>query len=287
MIEKEFDALIRLLDDEDVEVYNHIENRLLSYGKNAVPLLEGAWELSFNGILQNRIENIIHKINYDAFIHDLTQWKNRKEHDHHTLLAGAILIAKYQYPDFSEEKLMGQLKQIIKDIWLELNDNLTALEKINILNHFFFNVYGFSGNTGNYHAPQNSYVNIAMESRKGNPLMLSLIYSYIAQSLEIPVYGVNLPEHFVLAYKDSASYGNDNKVFFYINAFSKGTVFGKKEIDNFIKQLGLKAEPSFYEPCDNVDILKRMLRNLIYAYKKENDGDKARELKAALKALEA
>jgi regulator of sirC expression with transglutaminase-like and TPR domain len=289
MEEKELHALLRLLDDEDNEIYNHIENRFLSYGKDVIPFLEDAWGQSFDAIVQQRIESLIHKIQFEAFIRALGTWKRTETQDHHTLLKGAILVAQYQYPDLDEEKIHTLINQIRKDTWMELNDNLTALEKVNVLNHVFFNLHGFSGNTTNYHAPQNSYINNALESRKGNPLMLSLVYSVVAQSLDIPVFGVNLPEHFILAYKDTTSYYPDKtekaKIFFYINAFSRGTVFGKKEIDAFIKQLGLQPEDSYYEPCSNLEIMQRLLRNLIYSYQKLNETEKVEELKIALKSL--
>ena len=289
MRENEFNALIRLLDDEDLEVYSQIETKILSYGKDVIPLLEDAWSQSFDAVLQTRIENIIHKIQFDALLYELENWKNQLTQDHSTLLDGAILIARYQYPDLDENKIRALIKQIRRDVWVELNDHLTALEKINVLNHIFFSVYNFSGNTTNYHAPQNSYINTALESKKGNPLMLSLIYSVIAQSLDIPVYGVNLPEHFILAYKNTENYslpGQDSMgIYFYINTFSKGTVFGKKEIDAFIKQLGLTPEASYYEPCSNVEIIQRLLRNLIYAYQKINEDEKVDELQIILDRL--
>jgi regulator of sirC expression with transglutaminase-like and TPR domain len=286
MKEKEFNALIRLLDDEDKEVYNHIENRILSYGKDAIPLLEDAWGQSFDAVLQTRIENIIHRIHFDALVAGLESWKELESQNHISLLDGAILVARYQYPDLDEEKIRSQINQLRRDVWMELNDNLTALEKVNVLNHIFFTVHGFAGNTTNYHSPQNSYINTVLESKKGNPLMLSLIYSVVAQSLDIPIYGVNLPEHFILAYKDTASSdAAESRVFFYINTFSKGTVFGRKEIDAFIKQLDLKPEPAYYEPCNNTDILKRLLRNLTYAYQKLNETEKVEELKLLMEKL--
>ncbi|HEV7230802.1 MAG TPA: transglutaminase-like domain-containing protein, partial [Bacteroidia bacterium] len=145
-------------------------------------------------------------------------------------------------------------------------------------------------NTTNYHAPQNSYINNVLESKKGNPLSLSILYLIIAQDLSIPIFGVNLPEHFVLAYIDEENqfpvYGETpNKVLFYINPFSKGAVFSSKEIDAFLKQLKLPMEQTYYEPCPNVDIIKRVFRNLILAYEKLGYPTKVKELENLLSIL--
>ena len=63
------------------------------------------------------------------------------------------------------------------------------------------------------------------------------------------------------------------------------SVFGPKEIDNFLKQLKLKPEKLFYEPCSNTEILQRMIRNLIFSFTKLGHDDKVEELENLLKAL--
>jgi hypothetical protein len=73
-----------------------------------------------------------------------------------------------------------------------------------------------------------------------------------------------------------------SNVLFYINPFSKGAVFSKREIDAFLKQLKLDNLEMFYEPCSNLEIIKRLLRNLITSYEKLGYPDKSKELKALL-----
>jgi regulator of sirC expression with transglutaminase-like and TPR domain len=285
--EQELNALISLLDDPDESVYTEIQTKLLSLGHNVIPLLEHAWENSFDSVLQHRIENIIHKIQFDTIENQLLNWV---EHDQGNLLKGILLVARYQYPDLDEKKILKQIEQIKQDVWLELNNNLTALEKVRVINHILFDVHGFGGNTTNYHAPQNSYINNVLESKKGNPLSLSILYLIIAQDLSIPIYGVNLPEHFVLTYMDEESqfplYGeNQSKILFYINPFSKGAVFSSKEIDAFLKQLKLPLEQTYYEPCPNLDIIRRVFRNLVMAYEKLGYPAKVQEIENLLTVL--
>ncbi len=289
MKKKELNALISLLDDPDESVFRQVSTKFLSLGQEIIPVLEDAWEHSFDTLIQNRIENIIHQIQFDLIKDALKEWSHPEQQN---LLEGALLIARYQYPDIDIAKTKKQIDQIKQDVWLELNENLTALEKVKIINHILFDVHNFSGNTTNYHAPQNSYINNVLESKKGNPLLLAIIYTIIAQNLNIPIYGVNLPEHFILCYIDiehmgvpSASGNAGSNVLFYINPFSKGTVFGQKEIDAFLKQLKLEQIPGFYEPCSNLEIIKRLLRNLIASYEKLGYPDKSAELKMLLGSL--
>jgi regulator of sirC expression with transglutaminase-like and TPR domain len=273
----EIKALISLLDDTDKEVYSLIEEKLVSYGREVIPVLEDAWSNAFDAVFQQRIEHIVHKIQFENLLEDLKLWIHTGDHD---LLKGAIIIARYQYPDLNEEKIHQTIAQVRKDIWLELNENLTALETINIINHIFFSRYGFSGNTVNYHAPQNSFINIVTETKKGNPLALSIVYQLITQQLGLPIYGVNLPEHFILCYLDrnDLEQASQSNILFYINPFSKGTVFGRTDIDQFIKKLDLDVADSFYLPCTHRDMILRMLRNLAHSFQKLGDAEKVKEL---------
>ncbi len=276
-------ALITLLDDPDETVYSEVKNRFIMLGPQAIPHLETAWENSFEVLMQKRIEQIIHSIQFEALQKALKNWAEQNNDD---LLAGVLLLARYQYPDLDENKVKKQLEQIRKDVWIELHDDLTALEKVKIINHILFEVHQFSGNITNYHAPQNSFINNVLESKKGNPLMLSVIYALICKDLNIPVYGINLPQHFVLAYvndfanlMDPTNKSLSNNILFYINPFSKGLIFSQKDIDQFLKQLNLEPDNKYYLPCTNMEIIKRCINNLVYAYEKLGYAEKLEELK--------
>lgn len=286
---KEVIALITLLDDPDETIYSEVRNRFIILGPPAIPHLETAWENSFEALMQKRIETIIHSIQFEALQKALKTWSLEDSDD---LLKGVLLLARYQYPDLDEAKIHKQLHQIKQDVWLELHEDLTALEKVKIINHILFEVHQFGGNITNYHAPQNSFINNVLESKKGNPLMLSVIYALICKELQIPIYGINLPQHFVLAYVND--YANlidvNNKtlsdnILFYINPFSKGLIFSQKDIDQFLKQLNLDPDNKYYLPCSNIDIVKRCIHNLVYSYEKLGYVEKLDELKSLEKLL--
>jgi regulator of sirC expression with transglutaminase-like and TPR domain len=282
---KEVNALINLLDDPDEKIFSTIKGKILGLGEQAIPVLEDAWESSASMVLQTRIENIIHRIQFDKTLESLIEWKNKENPD---LLEGAIWIARYQYPELDEAKINEGIRQLHQDVWLEMNDQLTALEKIRVINHIFFDVHRFVGNTENYTAPENSYINKVLESKKGNPLSLAIIYLTLCQKLNLSVYGVNLPQHFVMVYIDELIFASENKednVMFYINPFSKGAIFSKREIDIFLNQLAIDPQKSFYLPCSNVEIIKRLIRNLITSYTNLDEQDKIDDLKEMLKAL--
>lgn len=283
MSETEIRALITLIEDPDQDVYDQVRERIVSLGDHVVPILERAWEFEDHGdLFRDRIEDILETIHLSGVTERLIAWRDSGGED---LLTGALIISRYRYPDMDEHKVKARLASIRQDIWLELNDHLTAFEKVRVFNHIFFQIHGFKGNKRNYHAPQNSYINEVLDSRTGNPLSLAIIYQVLAEDLHIPLRGVNLPNHFVLAYLDEDSMGGadsgqqgEENVLFYVNAFSQGDILGRNEINEFLEKLKIEPRPSFYSPCTNLDIIRRQLNNLANSYEKLGDSQRSGDL---------
>jgi len=275
-------ALINLIDDPDESIYEQIHDRLLSYGAEAIPYLENSWEEQDFGLLfQNRIETLIHEIQFEETKRKLVEWISSTEKD---LLKGSVIVAKYQYPGLDESHIQDQIQAIQKDVWLEINNKQTALEKVRIINKVFFEMHHFKGNAKTFHSPLNSYINTVLETKKGNPLSLSILYSIVAKNLDLPVYGVNLPNHFILAYMDEHAINqflpdtNNFGVLFYINPFSKGSVFDAAEIKEFLDGINQPHLREYFEPCSNTSIIKRMITNLIASFQEVGNSEKVNEL---------
>lgn len=276
MNKKELESLISLLDDPDAEVFHHVEEKLITFGPEIIDHLEHIWQHSFNPLQQNRIENLIHKIQFQSVIRDLQIWKLSGASD---LLSGLIIINRYQYPDLDEQHIINQVEAIKRDVWLDMIYEMGPAENVRLLNNIIYNTHGFSGNTSNYHDPQNSYISQVLESKKGNPILLACIYSIVAQKLDLPIYGVNLPKHFILAYTHKHTPVTDREdVLFYINAFNRGQIFGRHDVVGFLKQLNLDVEDQFTLPCDNTAIITRVLRNLSASYGQLDKADKKEEI---------
>ena len=174
------------------------------------------------------------------------------------------------------------------DIWIELHENLTALENVKVMNHMLFDIHHFNGNISEMNAPQSSLIHSLLESKKGSPMALGILYIILAQKLRLPVYGVNLPQHFVLAYLASTDIENpgESDVLFYINPFNRGAVFTRREIDLFIQQMKIRSEESFFLPCSNPEIIRRLINTLIFSYNKSGEPEKIEDLETLLTAFE-
>lgn len=274
---KEFNALMTLLEDEDQEVIDHVENKLRSLGTGVIPFLENEWmKNSLVPAVRERIEEIIHGLQFELLGEKLEAWKDAGAED---LLEGMMLVANYQYPDLTLEFLQRRLEQYYYDLWKEFNYDMTPIEQVKVLNDIIFNRLRFRPNSKNFHSPSNSMINVVMESKRGNPLTMCVIYQLLAQRLKMPVYGVNLPNLFIVTYKAEG-------VQFYINVFNNGIIFTKEDIDNYISQLKLEKSDVYYQPCSNEDIVARAFRNLVASFEKLGEYKKADDVKMLLQAIE-
>jgi regulator of sirC expression with transglutaminase-like and TPR domain len=266
-------ALVSLLGDDDAEIISHVKEKIVSLGDGMIPLLEREWETNFNPHVQKRIVNLIHSIQYGGLLNRLTSWKDDGGTD---LLEGMWLVATYQYPDLDYNKIKAEFEQLFYEAWVDMKEDLNSADTVKILNNVVFGKLKFSANTKNFHSPSNSMINNVLESRKGNPIALCVVYLLIAQKLKLPIYGVNLPNLFILTYK------TDEEPQFYINAFNKGLIFSKADIDNYISHLNLTPNPIYFDPCDHIDIIARVFRNLIVSFEKIGEAEKVKEVKELL-----
>lgn len=278
MNKNELYALISLLEDPDQEIYFQVRNKLVDLGVEAIPELEHAWEINFDSLLQSRAELIIHEIQFNYTKSELNKWLNSNNKD---LLQACLLLAHHQYPDLDLNKIALQIEQLTKEIWMELNNNLTPLEKVRVINHILFSRYGYKGNVRHFHAPQNSFICDVINNRKGNPLSLSILYLIIAQKCNLPIKGVNLPKHFVIAYTHEELYLGD-PVKFYINPFSQGTILSRQDLERFLKKEQLQEQTQFFSPCGNRAIIKRLLTNLLHSYSISSNKEKSEEIQEFL-----
>jgi regulator of sirC expression with transglutaminase-like and TPR domain len=262
-------ALIALLDDPDELVFESVERELLKESHTIIPALEEKWELSYDETSQERIENLIQDLQFKKTKSHLTHWIHSEEHD---LLEGYLAIDRIQYPDVNHEAIRLKIAKIKNEVWLELNDSLTLLEKTTVLNHFLFNIHGFSINHQNMKSPQNCYLNQMVDTKKGNPVSLSIFYTILARQLGLPVYFTDFPKNPLVAVVDGELarkvHGKNTKsdVLFYINPSNKGSIASRKEVKYHLKKNNYKPEEKYAEPRPDKLFIRRLLESLREAF---------------------
>lgn len=285
--------MVSLLDDPDPGIHLRVQQDLDALGVHAVAQLEELWIQAEEVKERRSLEKVIHRLQWNNIQCHLTAWL---EGDRSDLLSALCIIARYQYPNLDEQAVRQTLQAIRIEVWMGLNEQMTALEQVRHLNFVLFRVHKFRGNTDEYLNPNNNFINKVLETRKGNPLMMGLVYMLIAQKLDLPIFGVNLPQHFVLAYLEQGSYSGQNKTedfqqesyrrpLFYINAFNMGSVFGKRDLDQFLRMVHVEPKDQFYRACTNTEILLRLCANLESSYRDAEEFHKIPEIQALQKLI--
>ncbi len=275
MKDSEIAALITLLDDDDQEVVSHVWSKIKSLGPSIVPILENSWNPDFNLTQSERLEELIHEIQFDSLLNEIDTWLNSPTQD---LLRGYFLISKYFFPELDSTIIENKISKIRQRIWIELSNNQTPFEQIQIFNQVLYQQLAFKGDI---EAAENTdfCINHILETKRGNPVSLGLFYIILAQSLQLPIYGVCLKSYFILAFCKSNHlvFSNEeqllNDVLFYLNPFQSGVIFSKTQIDDYLKRIGADNDIANYAPADTLTVLKELLSYIIYVNQQNPKSD--------------
>ncbi len=273
--DSELQALISLIDEPDDTSFAKVKEQIFHIGTPAVPLLENAWENTFDVVIQQRIEDIIHKIQFNQLLFDLSKWAHAKDHD---LMEGYILFTKYHYPSLKVDIIREELFQIKKDVWIEINENLTALEKIKVLNHILFEHHKFSIPDRRESEAKYLFLNTVLETKKGYSISIGILYTLLAQSLGMPVQGLLLPgDRYFMVWME-ASADDAYRIKFCINPENHGGVFTKEELVVLLKRLKFPSSENFFIPLTPTALIDKMFELLSYLIVGDGDPLKQEEI---------
>jgi regulator of sirC expression with transglutaminase-like and TPR domain len=282
----ELNALFTLIDDPDVEVFDTVSEKITGFGKAIIPNLENLWENTLNEDVQQRIENLIHRLHFSDLKSDVADWANS---GHHELLLGALLVAKYHFPDLNTTPILQDIEKIRRNIWLELNSYLTPLEQANVLTSILYNYYQLKGKEVNYNKPEEFFINQVLASKNGNSISNGIIYQVICELLDIPARIINIPRQFVVAFYhadyDSSYIGHpQNKIHFFVDATS-GQAYAHNDIENYFKRMDIEPKAAYFKPLSNKRIIQILLEELSKCYDLHSNSYKQAELLSLVNLL--
>lgn len=282
---KKLQTLIHLLDVSDEAAYEEVTSQIMAYGPDAIGVLEQAWLKLPDAERQNRLLTLIQQLHLERIYQKLTIWANFYPGD---ILQGYFLVSQYHYSDLDMEEVDGLLQEIRDDLRYELDDHLTPLQKIKVVNHILFDIHHLRVNVKKENIIGSNFLNRLLTTKKGSPIALGLLYMIVAQEFGIPLYGLPLAHHFVLAYMDADFPGKvafNSEVRFYINPHFKGAAFTAKEITRYLKETKQESSNAFFYPHSNVALIRRLLSDLKKIYTHFDDHARAEEVAYLMEAL--
>jgi len=193
------------------------------------------------------------------------------------LLEAAASLAQDEEPGLDVQQVLEDVDRMLKRVRSRLGQEADDLTRLAVLNQVFFKELGFGLNANDYYAPENSYLQEVLRTRRGIPISLAVIWLELAQGLGLRADGVSFPGHFLvkvaleagLVVIDPASgqsLGVDSLAERLAPFRDEADRQAGADLDEGETPLGL-----YLQACPPRDLLARMLRNLKEIFRSQED----------------
>jgi regulator of sirC expression with transglutaminase-like and TPR domain len=194
---------------------------------------------------------------------------------HFPLLETAAALAHDEYPMLDVQQVLGDVDQLISRLKRRIPEDAPGIQRLRLLNQFFYNELNFAGNVNNYYDPDNSYLHAVLRTRKGIPISLAVLWLEVAQAIGLNAKGVSFPGHFMV--KLNLPKGQvvidplDGQSLSREDLSERLEPYKRRSglVDEFDVPLGLYLQPS--TPRETI---VRMLRNLKEIHKTQGDWER-------------
>ena len=188
------------------------------------------------------------------------------------LLEAAASIAQDEEPQLDIQEVLATCDALLVRLKRRVKAEADPMRKLSVLNQFFYTDLGFSGNANNFYAPENSYVNEVLQTRRGIPISIAVIWLELAQALDLQAEGISFPGHFLV----KVTLPEGLVVLDPLTGDSLGLDNLAERLAPFRQHLGdvndMDAPLGLYlQPAPPRDILTRMLRNLKEIFNSQED----------------
>lgn len=190
------------------------------------------------------------------------------EDDSFPLTEAALALAQDAYPDLDVQGALAEIDALAMRLKRRLTADADVVQKLQMLNQFFYRELGFAGNLNDYYDPDNSYLNVVLGKRRGIPISLAVLYLEMAQQIGLAARGVSFPGHFLLrvtiaggeVMMDPVTGGalNETEMIEMLEPFVSGSVARGDAVAKTLRGLLQPATPR--------EVIARMLRNLKAIY---------------------
>lgn len=197
--------------------------------------------------------------------------------EHFPTLEAAASLAQDEEPDLDVQHVLDDVERLLKKVKARLPEDADALSRLAMLTQVFYKDMGFGVNANDFYAPENSYLQEVLRTRRGLPISLAVIWLELAQGLGLNAQGIAFPGHFlvkvalegglvVLDPLTGESLGVDNLAE-RLGPYRDDVDWAAgADLDSGETPLGL-----YLQACPPRDLLARMLRNLKEVFRAQED----------------
>ncbi len=255
-------ALIQLLGEEEAH-FEVVRQQLIEIGPPALPALEKCIR-GGSPLIAERAGQVTESIRLEALD---GEWQRYAEKEPCSLEEGVFLLARFAYPEMNPDIYHTQLNQMADVLRKRIKSVSFPPKVLQTINDYLFNELHFSGNRESYYIPENSYINAVLETKQGIPISLSVVMLLLGERLNLPLYGIGMPGHFLVSWSD-----HEEEIF--IDPFNKGQMLTRDEIESHLSGDEKGLLDQYLQKTSTRQIIARMIRNLIHIYTQKGETEK-------------
>jgi regulator of sirC expression with transglutaminase-like and TPR domain len=281
----ELNALLNLIEDPDEEIYQMVTSRLLDLGDEVIPILEDHKQSVSDTEQLLRLDRIISKISISTLENALMNWKQNGEL---SVLDAALTISMYINREIDKQQFFFEVEKIRKNVWLELNDYLTPLEEVIIINRIIFDYYKLKGLNTDYRKIEEFDLMYLFTNKKANTYSLAALYLIISELLGISLKPINIPQQNLLCYlmeEDIFASEAPQEIVFYIDPIN-GQVYTHKDLENYLKKIDYSTYSIKLDTNTSAAFIKKWLLALAKSEKENGFLFKEKELMRIARMME-
>ncbi len=268
----ELHAIVRLLRDDDPETVNLVKEQLAGRGSQFLPDLREMLSIDDERVSQHVAEvaaSIDAREAESAMVQLCTSFPQDGD-----LESAAFLLARVMRPGTDEKTARAALDEWGRRLSRLLTGAQTAIERVLFLGDFLGNELKLRGNTGDYYNPNNSMLSEVIQSRRGIPITLALVYILVGHRAGLEIEGVNFPGHFLARH--------DGVLF---DPFDRGRVLSEADCHDILDRQSLTPQDHYFEAAPPLAIFTRILANLLYIYQTEEEEEVTERLNDWIRLL--
>jgi regulator of sirC expression with transglutaminase-like and TPR domain len=184
-----------------------------------------------------------------------------------SLVEAAVAIAQDDFPELDTQSVLAEIDALAVKLKRRFPPDAVPVQRLRWLNRFFFQELGFAGNVNDYYDPDNSYLHRVLNTRRGIPITLAILYIELATQIGLTARGVSFPGHFLIKLRMNSGQQQGEVV---IDPFT-GHSLSRDELDELLapykRNRGLQGEFDvplglFLQAATPREVVARMLRNL-------------------------
>lgn len=271
--------LLKLLDDDSPEIQKIIFKELHA---NALELIlrKSAYKNNLQRKNQENLDNLLKNYHLGLVLAAFEELIGATLEDI-DLEKANFVISYWSDSKIDCLELKNKLDEMSRSIMEIIPNTGHPLAFLDHISHHLFREFRIRGNTTDYYNPNNSYLHKLLETKKGIPITIGILYILISKRLGLPVYGVSMPGHFILKF-----YDEEDEVFF--DPFYEGKIYSRQMCYDFLRRANMKNSEEILNGCSNYEIVVRVLKNLHLVYSSyEHEPERLKQIESFLEIFES